>query len=228
MKNYYQFSAEEVKQDINGKQEPLTAAEVKAHQEKFGPNELVEGKKKTTLQIFLEQYKDFLVIILIAAAIVSGFLGDAESAIVILIVITINAILGTVQTVKAEQSLASLKKLSGPEAKVLRDGSVVQFAVLQKTLVVFQRHCTAVVVPHSGTVFQIFHGDVYAGFAVRGIAVGAAGKTGAEQCGSSRTDQNPPERIAIVCHEVSVPFDDMLPYTVAHFRQVVNQEHEIM
>lgn len=125
MKNYYQFSAEEVKQDINGKQEPLTAAEVKAHQEKFGPNELVEGKKKTTFQIFLEQYKDFLVIILIAAAIVSGFLGDAESAIVILIVITINAILGTVQTVKAEQSLASLKKLSGPEAKVLRDGSVV-------------------------------------------------------------------------------------------------------
>lgn len=125
MKNYYQLSSEEVKQEINGKQEPLTSAEVKAHQEKFGPNELVEGKKKTTLQIFLEQYKDFLVIILIVAAIVSGFLGDAESAIVILIVITINAILGTVQTVKAEQSLASLKKLSGPEAKVLRDGSVV-------------------------------------------------------------------------------------------------------
>ncbi len=125
MKNYYQLSSEEVKQEINGKQEPLTSAEVKAHQEKFGPNELVEGKKKTTFQIFLEQYKDFLVIILIAAAIVSGFLGDAESAIVILIVITINAILGTVQTVKAEQSLASLKKLSGPEAKVLRDGSVV-------------------------------------------------------------------------------------------------------
>ena len=112
MKNYYQLSSEEVKQEINGKQEPLTSAEVKAHQEKFGPNELVEGKKKTTFQIFLEQYKDFLVIILIAAAIVSGFLGDAESAIVILIVITINAILGTVQTVKAEQSLASLKKLS--------------------------------------------------------------------------------------------------------------------
>lgn len=134
MKNYYQFSTEEVKQDINGKQEPLTAAEVKAHQEKFGPNELVEGKKKTTLQIFLEQYKDFLVIILIAAAIVSGFLGDAESAIVILIVITINAILGTVQTVKAEQSLASLKKLSGPEAKVLRDGSVVPIPSAEVTV----------------------------------------------------------------------------------------------
>jgi len=134
VKNYYQLSSEEVKQDINGKQEPLTAAEVKAHQEKFGPNELVEGKKKTTLQIFLEQYKDFLVIILIAAAIVSGFLGDAESAIVILIVITINAILGTVQTVKAEQSLASLKKLSGPEAKVLRDGSVVPIPSAEVTV----------------------------------------------------------------------------------------------
>ena len=134
MKNYYQLSSEEVKQEINGKQEPLTSAEVKAHQEKFGPNELVEGKKKTTLQIFLEQYKDFLVIILIAAAIISGFLGDAESAIVILIVITINAILGTVQTVKAEQSLASLKKLSGPEAKVLRDGSVVPIPSAEVTV----------------------------------------------------------------------------------------------
>ena len=134
MKNYYQLSSEEVKQEINGKQEPLTSAEVKAHQEKFGPNELVEGKKKTTFQIFLEQYKDFLVIILIAAAIVSGFLGDAESAIVILIVITINAILGTVQTVKAEQSLASPKKLSGPEAKVLRDGSVVPIPSAEVTV----------------------------------------------------------------------------------------------
>ena len=118
MKNYYQLSVEEVKQEVNGKQEPLTAEEIKAHQEKYGPNELMEGQKKTTLQIFLEQFQDFLVIILIIAAVISGFLGDAESAIVILVVITINAILGTVQTIKAEQSLSSLKKLSGPEAKV--------------------------------------------------------------------------------------------------------------
>lgn len=125
MKEFYQISGEESKQRINGTLEPLGAEDVKKHQEQYGPNELVEGKKKTTIQIFLEQFKDFLVIILIIAAIVSGFLGDAESAIVILIVITINAILGTVQTVKAEQSLSSLKKLSGPEAKVLRDGNIV-------------------------------------------------------------------------------------------------------
>lgn len=125
MSEFYQMSSEEVKQKINGTLAPLTEEQVRAHQEKYGPNELVEGKKKTTLQIFLEQFKDFLVIILICAAVVSGFLGDAESAIVILIVITINAILGTVQTVKAEQSLDSLKKLSGPEAKVLRGGQIV-------------------------------------------------------------------------------------------------------
>ena len=126
MKNYYQLSSEETIKAVNGSTEPLTEEQVRANQEKYGPNELVEGKKKTILQIFLEQYKDFLVIILIIAAIASGFMGDIESAAVILIVITMNAILGTVQTVKAEQSLASLKKLSGPEAKVLRNGNVVQ------------------------------------------------------------------------------------------------------
>ena len=125
MKEYYQLSANEVKLDVNGYEEPLREEDVKLHKEKFGTNELEEGKKKNWFQIFLEQFCDFLVIILIIAAIVSGFLGDAESAIVILIVITINAILGTFQTIKAEQSLNSLKQLSGPEAKVLRNGNVV-------------------------------------------------------------------------------------------------------
>ncbi|MCC2253456.1 cation-translocating P-type ATPase [Ruminococcus sp. CLA-AA-H200] len=134
MKQYYQMTGEETLQAVNGSLEPLTEEEVRAHQEKYGPNELVEGKKKTVLQIFLEQYKDFLVIILIIAAIASGFMGDVESTVVILIVITMNAILGTVQTVKAEQSLASLKKLSGPEAKVLRNGSVVQIPSSEVTV----------------------------------------------------------------------------------------------
>ena len=121
MKAYYQLSGEEVLREVNGSEEPLTKEQISENQRKYGPNDLTEGKKK----IFLEQYKDFLVIILIIAAIASGFMGDIESAAVIVIVITMNAILGTVQTVKAESSLASLKKLSGPEAKVLRDGVVV-------------------------------------------------------------------------------------------------------
>lgn len=126
MKQYYRQSAEEVRSEINGGSSPLTDAEVKANQEKYGFNELVEGKKKSTFQIFLEQFKDFLVIILICSAIVSLFLGEAESAVVILVVITMNSILGTVQTIKAEHSLDSLKQLSAPDAKVLRNGIVVQ------------------------------------------------------------------------------------------------------
>ena len=87
----------------------LTSEQARKNQERYGYNELTEGKKKSVLQIFLEQFKDFLVIILIIAAVVSGFLGDAESAAVIFVVITMNAVLGTVQTVKAEQSLNGLK-----------------------------------------------------------------------------------------------------------------------
>ncbi len=112
----------------------LTSEQARQNQEKYGFNELVEGKKKSTLQIFLEQYKDFLVIILIIAAIVSGFLGDFESAIVILVVITMNAILGTVQTLKAEQSLDALKQMSAPEAKVIRDGVVKQIPSREVTI----------------------------------------------------------------------------------------------
>ena len=126
MKEIYQQTVEEVFERVKGSISGLTSEEVKSSREKCGWNELAEGKKKSIMQIFLEQYKDFLVLILIASAIISGILGDAESAAVIVIVITINAILGTVQTVKAEQSLQSLKKLSGPEAKVLRDGAVIQ------------------------------------------------------------------------------------------------------
>ncbi|WP_242996665.1 cation-translocating P-type ATPase [Coprococcus sp. AF21-14LB] len=123
-----------MRKTLNGHSNPLTSQEAKQHQEKYGKNELQEGKKKSVFQIFLEQYKDFLVIILIIAAIVSGFLGDFESAIVILIVITMNAILGTVQTVKAEQSLQSLKKLSAPEAKVVRDGTAIKVPASEVTV----------------------------------------------------------------------------------------------
>ena len=126
MKEIYQQTVEEVLERVNGKKSGLTSEQVKRSREKCGWNELTEGKKKGILQIFFEQYKDFLVLILIASAIISGMLGDVESAAVIVTVITINAILGTIQTVKAEQSLQSLKNLSGPEAKVLRDGTVVQ------------------------------------------------------------------------------------------------------
>lgn len=126
VKTYYNETVETVRRDLNGEQDFLTNEEVKRRQEKFGFNELAEGKKKSGLQIFLEQYKDFLVLILIVSAVVSLFLGETESAAVILVVITMNAILGTVQTIKAENSLESLKQLAAPEVKVVRNGAVVR------------------------------------------------------------------------------------------------------
>ncbi|MEE1312636.1 MAG: cation-translocating P-type ATPase [Lachnospiraceae bacterium] len=134
MKEFYQMAKTEVRKEINGGLLPLTNEQVKERQNKYGPNELAEGKKKGKLQIFFEQFKDFLVIILILAALVSGFLGDWESSLVIIVVITVNAILGTVQTLKAEQSLNSLKALSSPEAKVLRDGKIIKIPAAQLTI----------------------------------------------------------------------------------------------
>ena len=105
MKEFYQQTVKEVLDRVESRETGLTSEQAGKSRERCGWNELAEGKKKSIPQIFLEQYKDFLVLILIASAIISGMLGDAESAAVILIVITINAILGTVQTIKAEQSL---------------------------------------------------------------------------------------------------------------------------
>ena len=76
--------------------------------------------------IFLKQFQDLLVIILIIAAIISGMSGQIESTIVIVSVIIVNAILGTIQTLKAEKSLDSLKKLSVPKAKVIREGTLTR------------------------------------------------------------------------------------------------------
>ena len=134
MSAFYNKDIDSVRQEVSGSLEPLSNQQVKINQEKYGLNELVETKAKSIPMIFLEQYKDFLVIILIIAALISGFLGDIESAIVILIVITINAILGTVQTVKAEQSLNSLKELSSPSAKVLRDGKIIEIPSKEVTI----------------------------------------------------------------------------------------------
>lgn len=122
--NPYQMKKEDVLKMLGTDENGLTQNQAKEHQKKYGKNELAEGKKKNPFILFLEQYKDFLVIILIIAAIISGVLGDIESAIVIFVVITINAILGTVQHIKAEQSLDSLKEMSAPTAKVIRDGEI--------------------------------------------------------------------------------------------------------
>ena len=121
----YQKKLDQLYTEFSSGENGLSTEQAVKNCEKFGRNVITEGKKKSIPMIFLEQYKDFLVLILIIAAIVSAFMKDVESCAVILVVITMNAILGTVQTVKAEKSLTNLKKLSAPTAKALRNGEKV-------------------------------------------------------------------------------------------------------
>ncbi|AFS78136.1 cation-transporting ATPase, P-type [Gottschalkia acidurici 9a] len=126
MKNYFSMSVEKVLEKFNVGRDGLNDSEVKSQREKYGYNELAEGTKKSVFQVFIEQFKDLLVIILLAAAVISALSGNLESTIVIFAVIILNAILGTVQHVKAEQSLNSLKALSSPNAKVIRNSTKIE------------------------------------------------------------------------------------------------------
>ncbi len=128
MKEWYHQTQEELCKELETCSEGLSSEAAAKHLEKYGKNAIAEARKKPVWLIFLEQFRDLLVIILIIAALISAFTGDPESFIVIIAVITMNAILGTVQTVKAERSLSDLKKLSSPTAKVLRDGKTTVLA----------------------------------------------------------------------------------------------------
>lgn len=126
--SWHEKELEQIFEGLGTSSMGLNTKEVVQRQEKYGKNELEENRKKSTFRIFLEQFQDFLVIILIAAAVLSGFMKDVESCVVILLVITMNALLGTIQYKKAEQSLESLKRMSAPQAKVYRDGEITALA----------------------------------------------------------------------------------------------------
>lgn len=112
-----------LKTDVNN---GLSTEEAKKRLEKYGPNNLSEKKKRTALSMLLDQFKDYMVIILIIASIVSLFLGEITDAVIILFIILLNAFLGMIQENNAEKSLESLKKLSAPVSRVLRDGKVIE------------------------------------------------------------------------------------------------------
>ena len=128
--NWFNKSKEDVEKELGTNlQSGLTSEEVQKRREKYGLNELKAKKKKSLFQKFLEQFKDFSIIVLIIAAIVSGFVGVAEGegitdTIIILIVVIVNAIIGVTQEAKAEKSLEALQKLTDHASKVIRNGEV--------------------------------------------------------------------------------------------------------
>ena len=126
-KNWFNKSKEEVFKEFNVSEESgLSEEQVNANREKYGFNELQAQKKKSLFVKFLEQFKDFMIIVLIIAAIVSGVVGYIEEgnvtdSIIILVVVVVNAIIGVAQEAKAEKSLEALQKLSSHSAKVIRN-----------------------------------------------------------------------------------------------------------
>ena len=145
---YYQKRISEVMKACETSENGLSHEEIIKRHQQFGYNILDEKKKENPFMIFLKQFQDLLVIILIIAAIISGMSGQIESTIVIVSVIIVNAILGTIQTLKAEKSLDSLKKLSVPKAKVIREGTLLEVDSTELTI---------------GDLVQIEAGDVISG-----------------------------------------------------------------
>ncbi|MFQ7538735.1 MAG: cation-transporting P-type ATPase, partial [Clostridium sp.] len=114
----YEKDVAQVLEELGATERGLRSEEVISRQNTYGRNELEEIKPDHPFIVFLSQFKDLLVIILIVAAVISMISGEMESTIVILAVITMNAILGTVQSIKAQKSLDALKQLSTPHSRV--------------------------------------------------------------------------------------------------------------
>ncbi|MBN1791348.1 MAG: cation-translocating P-type ATPase [Bacteroidales bacterium] len=123
--NWHRLSIQEAFELLGTNQDGLStsAAEIKLMQ--TGPNELDEGKKKSIAGMLLAQFKDVMILVLMAAAIISGIIGDVTDTIVILIIVLLNAFIGFIQEYRAEKAMQALKQMAVTQARVLRDGIVI-------------------------------------------------------------------------------------------------------
>jgi len=122
--NWHQKEVKTALAELDVPADGLTSGEAARRLAKYGPNELVEKAKRSALAMFLDQFRDFMILILIAAAVVSGFVGDLADTIAILVIVILNAVIGFVQEYRAEKAMEALKQMAAPVARVLRDGSV--------------------------------------------------------------------------------------------------------
>lgn len=122
---WHTLSINEALSKIKTSDKGISTNEAQLRLKEFGPNELKEKKKITLLMMFLNQFKDFMILVLIAAALLSGFLGEAADTIAIVVIVILNAIIGFVQEYRAEKAMEALKKMASPMATVIRDGTPV-------------------------------------------------------------------------------------------------------
>lgn len=123
--NWHQQEIQEVYATVASSSAGLTSEEVLKRRAEFGPNELEEKAKKPAWILFISQFKDFMILVLMAAAVISGLIGDMTDAIIILVIVILNSILGFVQEYRAEKAMEALKKMATLTAQVLRDGDAV-------------------------------------------------------------------------------------------------------
>lgn len=122
--NWYNTTIEHTFEKLGTSQQGLSADLAASKLAEHGPNELQESKKKSVLGILISQFKDVMILILLAAAVISGFIGDLTDTIVILVIVVLNAVIGFIQEYRAEKAMEALKKMSVTQAKVYRDGAI--------------------------------------------------------------------------------------------------------
>ena len=119
---WYQLDTAKLMEKLESSDRGLSPVEAERRLESHGPNELVEKARKSPWTMFLDQFKDFMIMVLIAAALVSGLIGEISDTIAIVVIVALNAVLGFVQEYRAEKAMAALKKMASPSATVVRDG----------------------------------------------------------------------------------------------------------
>ena len=125
---WHSLEADEVLQRLETSSQGLTTAVAQQRQAEYGSNTIPEKKRRSLLAILLGQFSDFMILVLLAAALISGFIGDAQDTIAILVIVLLNAIIGAIQEVRAERAVAALREMSAPEAHVVRDDQNITIA----------------------------------------------------------------------------------------------------
>ena len=109
-------------EELGSSAQGISSEEALKRSDKYGPNELKEKKKKTPFMMLIDQFRDFMILVLVAAAIISGFIGELSDTIAIIVIVVLNAVIGFIQEYRAEKAMAALKKMSAPSATVMRNG----------------------------------------------------------------------------------------------------------
>ena len=129
--DWYSVAADEALQRLQTSASGLATAEARQRLAEYGCNVLPEKRRRSLLMILLGQFGDFMIIVLLAAALISGLVGDPQDTIAILVIVLLNAIIGAVQEFRAERAVAALREMTAPEAHVVRDGQNITLAAAE-------------------------------------------------------------------------------------------------